>query len=80
MEIAVGNFRDALNAEPNNAASTRQIKNTTYVPNELWLRKAIEIVQKNPSPDRIPLTGDERLKQRNYFYAGLDGIEGEGTY
>ncbi|WP_261520867.1 hypothetical protein [Burkholderia multivorans] len=78
MEIAVGNFRDALNAEPNNAASTRQIKTRPMFPNELWLRKAIEIVQKNPSPDRIPLTGDERLKQRNYFYAGLDGIEGEG--
>ncbi|MDA3672380.1 hypothetical protein PFF91_37455 [Burkholderia cenocepacia] len=47
-------------------------------PKEMWLRKAVKIVQKNPSPDRIPLTGDERLKQRDYFYAGLDGIDPEG--
>ncbi|WP_342613498.1 hypothetical protein [Burkholderia ambifaria] len=44
----------------------------------MWLRKAIKIVHENPSPDRIPLTGDERLKQRDYFYAGLDGIDPEG--
>ncbi|KUZ80136.1 hypothetical protein [Burkholderia ubonensis] len=47
-------------------------------PKELWLRKAIECVLERPSPDRIPLTGDERLNQRDYFYAGLDGIDPEG--
>ncbi|NIF44693.1 hypothetical protein F3J14_28270 [Burkholderia sp. Tr-862] len=47
-------------------------------PTELWLRKAIEVVLKAPSPDRIPLSGDERLNRRDYFYAGLDGIDPEG--
>ncbi|EDT05837.1 conserved hypothetical protein [Burkholderia ambifaria IOP40-10] len=47
-------------------------------PTELWLRQAIELVLKAPSPDRIPLTGDERLNKRDYFYAGLEGIDPEG--
>jgi len=47
-------------------------------PKERWLRKAIELVLKAPSPDRIPLTGDERLNKRDYFYAGLDGIDPDG--
>ncbi|AOK59168.1 hypothetical protein WM29_08590 [Burkholderia ubonensis] len=46
-------------------------------PKDFWLRKAIEYVIAAPSPDRIPLTG-ERLDERDYFYAGLDGIDQEG--
>ncbi|WP_244103164.1 hypothetical protein [Burkholderia gladioli] len=67
-----------FSADQSNAASPRLINSRHMFLKNLWLRKAIELVQKNPSPDRIPLTGDERLKQRDYFYAGLDGVDPDG--